>query len=77
MLMKKEALIEFVAYVHSVVVKRVEPDSPIRKEEARLAEIRDFLYSTSPENIDYQGIIDEVNAIKQDFIDLPILPRYR
>lgn len=75
-LMEKDVLIELVANAQAIVTKRVEKNSPLTDEEIRLGEIRDFIYSTAPEDISYMQIVNEVREIQKRFEDKPIMPQY-
>lgn len=76
-LMQKDALIELVANAQAVVTKRVEANSPLTKEELRLGEIRDFLYSNQPDDIPYSSVVSEIKDIQGKFEHKPIMPQYR
>lgn len=66
-LMQKDVLIELVANAQAIVTKCVDVNSPLTDDEIKLGKIRDFLYSTSPEDISYTSLINEVRTIQQKF----------
>lgn len=76
-LMQKDVLIETVASIQAIVTKRVDVNSPLTPEELKLGEIRDFLYSSSPEDISYESIINDVEAIRVKFENMPVMPQYQ
>lgn len=75
-IMQKDDLIELVANAQAIVIKRVDPDLPLTDDEIRLGKIRDYLYSTDPDKIDYQKTLDDVKNIKEKYKDLPIHSHY-
>lgn len=76
-LMQKDVLIETVASIQAIVTKRVDVNSPLTPEELKLGEIRDFLYSSSPEDISYESIINDIEAIRVKFENIPVMPQYQ
>lgn len=75
-IMQKDALIELVANAQAIVIKRVDPDLPLTDDEIRLGKIRDYLYSTAPDKIDYQKTLDDVKNIKDKYVNLPVHSHY-
>lgn len=75
-IMQKDVLIEVVAYTQAIIIKRTAPDAPINEDQRFLSNLRDYLYSTAPDKIDYQKTLDDVKNIKDKYKDLPIHSHY-
>lgn len=75
-LMQKEALIEAVAQVQAIISKRTAPNTPRNDDQRFLSDLRDELYSTHPDKIDYQKNLDDVKNIKDKYNHLPIHSYY-
>lgn len=75
-LMPKEALIEAIAQVQAIISRRTEPNAPRNDDQCFLSDLREELYSCSPDEIDYPKKIDEVINIKNKYDDLPIHSYY-
>lgn len=75
-LMEKDVLIEVVAYTQAIIIKRTEPNAPRNEDQRFLSNLRDYLYSTAPDKIDYQKTLDDVKNIKEKYKDLPIHSHY-
>lgn len=69
-LMQKDVLIEAIAVGSSIAVNKKQINTP---QATRLRELRNFVYSTSPNNIDYQATLQEVLSLKQSLETLPNL----
>ena len=75
-LMEKDVLIEVVAYTQAIIIKRTEPNAPRNEDQRFLSNLRDYIYSTAPDKIDYQKTLDDVKNIKEKYKDLPIHSHY-
>lgn len=75
-IMQKDVLIEVVAYTQAIISKRTAPNAPRNEEQRFLSNLRDYLYSTAPDKIDYQKTLDDVKNIKEKYKDLPIHSHY-
>ena len=75
-IMQKDVLIEVVAYTQAIIIKRTEPNAPRNEDQRFLSNLRDYLYSTAPDKIDYQKTLDDVKNIKEKYKDLPIHSHY-
>lgn len=75
-LMQKDVLIEAVAQVQAIISRRTEPNAPRNDDQCFLSDLREELYSSDPDEIDYQKKIDEVIKIKNKYDDLPIHSYY-
>lgn len=71
--MEKELLIEEVAEVSAFIGYRFRKDEPVPEEFLKTAEVRRFLYATSPELVDVEKIRKELAALKQPFLNKPIV----
>lgn len=71
--MEKELLIEEVAEVSAFIGYRFRKDEPVPEEFLKTAEVRRFLYATSPELVDAEKIRKELAALKQPFLNKPIV----
>lgn len=74
--MQKDVLIEVVAYTQAIISKRTAPNAPRNEDQRFLSNLRDYLYSTAPDKIDYQKTLDDVKNIKEKYKDLPIHSHY-
>ena len=59
-IMQKDVLIEVVAYTQAIIIKRTAPDAPRNEDQRFLSNLRDYIYSTAPDKIDYQKTLDDV-----------------
>ena len=75
-IMQKDVLIEVVAYTQAIIIKRTAPNAPRNEDQRFLSNLRDYLYSTAPDKIDYQKTLDDVKNIKEKYKDLPIHSHY-
>jgi len=75
-LMEKDVLIEAVAQVQAIISRRTAPNAPRNDDQCFLSDLREELYSSDPDEIDYQKKIDEVIKIKNKYDDLPIHSYY-
>lgn len=72
-LMEKDVLIEVVAGALAIISKRLTIDEKEQNpDRTKLIELRSNIYSSTPEQLDYQAIIDEVNLMKEKYRNLPI-----
>ena len=70
-LMEKDVLIDILAEAIAFVAYR-EQEGEDTTESIRLMEIRDFIYSSSPEKIDFDKIQKEINELKKTYLNEPI-----
>lgn len=70
-LMEKDLLIDILAEAIAFVAYR-EQEGEDTTESIRLMEIRDFIYSSSPEKIDFDKIQKEINELKKPYLNEPI-----
>lgn len=69
-LMQKDALIERVASVQALISRKTH--SEVRSEDqVRITELRGFLYDTKSENIDFDQVAMECNALYQKYSSMP------
>lgn len=68
-IMEKEVLIEVVASSLALISRKSNYQEYLNHNEDcnRLIEIRNYLYSTWPHEIDYEKILSECKAIKQKY----------
>lgn len=68
-IMEKEVLIEVVASSLALISRKSNYQEHLNHNEDcnRLIEIRNYLYSTWPHEIDYEKILSECKAIKQEY----------
>lgn len=67
-IMEKEVLIEVVASSLALISRKLNYQEHLNHEDCnRLIEIRNYLYSTWPHEIDYEKILSECKAIKQKY----------
>ncbi len=68
--MQKDALIERVASVQALISRKIH--SEVRSEDqVRITELRGFLYDTQSENIDFDQVAMECNALYQKYSIMP------
>lgn len=70
-LMEKDVLIDILAEAIAFVAYR-EQEGEDTTESIRLMEIRDFIYSSSPEKKDFDKIQKEINELKKPYLNEPI-----
>lgn len=70
-LMEKDVLIDILAEAIAFVAYR-EQEGEDTTESIRLMEIRDFIYSSSPEKIDFDKIQKEINELKKPYLNEPL-----
>ncbi|HFC8533419.1 TPA: hypothetical protein ACFRHF_002199 [Neisseria lactamica] len=69
-IMEKEVLIEVVASSLALISRKLNYQEYLlnnNEDRDRLIEIRNYLYSTWPHEIDYEKILSECKAIKQKY----------
>lgn len=69
-IMEKEVLIEVVASSLALISRKLNYQEHLLNNNEgrnRLIEIRNYLYSTWPHEIDYEKILSECKAIKQEY----------
>lgn len=72
-LMEKDVLIEEVSAVAAFIGYRFRNNEPVPEEFLRTEELSDFIYKTSPENIDENAIRKELEQLKAPFLNKPIV----
>lgn len=75
-IMEKDVLIEVVAYTQAIIIKRTAPDAPRNEDQRFLSNLRDYIYSTAPDKIDYQKTLDYVKNIRDKYVNLPVHSHY-
>lgn len=75
-IMQKDVLIEVVANTQATISKRTAPNTPRNEDQRFLSNLRDELYSTAPDKIDYQKTLDDVKNIKDKYVNLPVHSHY-
>ena len=75
-IMQKDVLIEVVANTQAIISKRTPSNKPRNDDQRFLSNLRDELYSTSPDKIDYQKTLDDVKNIKDKYVNLPVHSYY-
>ena len=76
--MEKDVLIEVVAGALAIISKRLTIDEKEQNpDRTKLIELRSNIYSSTPEQLDYQAIIDEVGSIKSKYENFPKLPQFQ
>lgn len=75
-IIQKDVLIELVANTQAIISKRTPPNKPRNDDQRFLSNLRDELYSTSPDKIDYQKTLDDVKNIKDKYVNLPVHSYY-
>ena len=75
-IMQKDVLIEVVANTQAIISKRTPPNKPRNDDQRFLSNLRDELYSTAPDKIDYQKTLDDVKNIKDKYVNLPVHSYY-
>ncbi|MBN6078462.1 hypothetical protein [Aggregatibacter actinomycetemcomitans] len=71
-LMQKDVLIEMAAYARSIIAHRTEPNTELNDDQVELVKMRNFIYSTSPDKLDFDKLVSEINYIKDKYISLPV-----
>ena len=72
-LMEKDALIERVASVRALISRKT-PYSEVRTDDQkRMTELRSFLYSTDPEDIDFWAVAGECQTMYEKYAAMPAL----
>ncbi len=66
----KDVLIDYLAEAIAFVGYR-ENEGENAPEMTQLMKIRDFIYSSSPENIDFDKIKKEIDELKKTFLNKP------
>ena len=73
-LMQKDSLIHLVAEAQATLTLRIDPQAPFSDDELRLGEIHNFIYDSSPDDID--SLSEEIMSIDSKYKNLPILEQY-
>ncbi|WP_315338342.1 hypothetical protein [Neisseria sicca] len=66
-LMQKDALIERVASVLALIARKTDYAQARTPEQTRLVELRQHLYRSKPEELDFEQIAEECNAISHKY----------
>ena len=72
-LMEKDLLIEEVSAVASFIGYRYRIDEQAPREFLRTEELSNYIYKTSPEQIDCEEIRKELHELKKPFLNKPIV----
>ncbi|HHF6946966.1 hypothetical protein ACXVWQ_08025 [Haemophilus sp. SZY H57] len=75
-LMQKDVLIEMVANTMATIDLRTEPNAVDNDDQHYLMNLRNKLYSTHHNNIDFDCLSIKVKSIKDKYVDLPIHQYY-
>lgn len=75
-LMQKDSLIHLVAEAQATLTLRIDPQAPFSDDELRLGEIHNFIYDSSPDDIDFDNVSKEIMSIDSKYKNLPILEQY-
>lgn len=75
-LMQKDSLIHLVAEAQATLTLRIDPQAPFSDDELRLGEIHNFIYDSSPDDIDFNSLSEEIMSINSKYEDIPILEQY-
>ncbi|NEN76088.1 hypothetical protein F9B74_07105 [Pelistega sp. NLN82] len=65
--MEKDVLLNFVARVLAKVTVIVGSEEPPHQDRVALARIRNFLYKSYPEALDFEVILDEIKCIESKY----------
>ncbi|MDO5073161.1 MAG: hypothetical protein Q4D63_02035 [Neisseria animaloris] len=71
-IMEKDVLIEAVSGVLAMISKRVEIDAPYTEDQKRFSELRRTIYSSNPEELDFEAIVTECRAARAKYKNVPI-----
>lgn len=74
--MQKDVLIEMIANTMATINVRTEPDAENNEDQNYLMNLRNELYSTHHDGIDYNLLSMTVNNIKDKYIGLPVHKYY-
>ncbi|VEJ10064.1 zeta toxin family protein [Actinobacillus delphinicola] len=69
-LMQKDVLIEAVANAKAISINKHQGKHPASK---RLGQLRNIIYLSSPQQIDFNEILQEINLLKETLLSLPDL----
>lgn len=75
--MQKDVLIEMIANAMSTIDLRTEPNDADNEDQQYLTHLRDNLYSTHQNDIDYQTVASTIIEIKDKYSHLPINQYYK
>lgn len=75
-LMQKDVLIELVAKTRSTISLRSAPDSPRNDDQAFLSTLRNDIYRTHHDKLDFEKIAAQVKAIKAKYEHQPVNQMY-
>lgn len=73
-IMQKDVLIELIAYASATLAKRL--PLPFNDDQKYLANLRNTVYSTPYQEIDYENLCGKVNAIRDKYKNMPVLPQF-
>ena len=60
----------------AILSVRPHPQAPFSDDELRLGEIHNFIYDSSPDDIDFNSLSEEIMSINSKYEDIPILEQY-
>lgn len=75
-LMQKDVLIEMVANTMATIDLRTAPNAEDNEDQLYLMNLRDDLYSSHHDNIDFKLLSTRVKSIKEKYIGLPVHQYY-
>ncbi|MDO5686819.1 MAG: hypothetical protein Q4G42_05500 [Neisseria sp.] len=76
-LMEKDTLIHLIAYAMSIIVLKQERSDEYEKNADFLVSKRDYIYSTSPQDIDFDVEVAAIKPIIEKYKHLPNLPEFQ
>lgn len=75
-LMQKDVLIEMVANTMAIINVRTDPNVINNEDQSYLVGIRNYLYKTHHNQIDFDGLLNNINMVKDKYVDLPVNQYY-
>ncbi len=75
-IMQKDVLIEMVANAMATIDLRTEPNAQDNEDQRYLMNLRDALYNSHHDSIDFKLLSTKVKSIKDKYIDLPVHQYY-
>lgn len=71
-LMQKDVLIELIADARATISLRTSPQMPRNADQSFLSELRSRVYRTAHNDLDFEGLVEQVNKIKSKYAHQPI-----
>ncbi|MFZ7214790.1 hypothetical protein HZ320_00755 [[Pasteurella] aerogenes] len=75
-IMQKDVLIEMVANTMATIDLRTDPNAEDNEDQLYLMNLRDDLYSSHHDSIDFKLLSTKVKSIKEKYIGLPVHEYY-